>query len=54
VLFLAVFEIWLLNIGFPIGACALLFYTWHEPLPAVERESRRAFARAPGDEPCPA
>jgi len=34
ILFLAFFEALLLNIGFPIGACALLFYSFHEPAPA--------------------
>jgi hypothetical protein len=34
VLFLANFEQMLLNVGFPIGACALLYYAYQEPLPS--------------------
>lgn len=34
VLFLAVFEAQLLNIGYPFGACALLLYAYQEPMPA--------------------
>lgn len=34
IMFIAIFELWLLNIGFPIGACALLLYSYYEPLPS--------------------
>jgi hypothetical protein len=32
ILLLSVFEILLLNVGFLVGACAFLFYAYHEPL----------------------